>query len=95
MDTLRALVGSSPGGPGKPGGWRRKLKLASLRATKTLIQGIASAFPTAAAGAQILSVGYWETFGVSCLAAAITAVVSLLNNVATFLPIDPTQQDAG
>lgn len=80
------LIGSSPGST-----VAEKAKVAALRALRTLIQGIAAAFPAAGPGSAILSTTYWETFGYSCLAALITAVVSFLNNVATFLPQDPTQ----
>lgn len=46
-------------------------------------------------GTGILDASYWEAFGVSVLGALITAVVSFLQNVATFFPEDPTQQDPG
>ncbi len=90
--TLAVVFGSSPGGSGEPGGWPLKVRLAALRALRTLIQGIAAAFPAAGPGQAILGAGYWETFGYSCLAALITAVVSFLNNVADFLPTDPSQK---
>lgn len=88
MSTLTILAGSSPGAT-----IGRKAKLALLRALRTLIQGIASAFPSAGAGTVVLSTGYWETFGYACIAAGITALVSFLQNVATILPTDPTQTD--
>ncbi len=81
------LLGSSPGGTIK-----EKARVAFLRALKTLIQGIAAAFPSGGAGAAILGTGYWKTFGVACLTALITAFASFLNNVATFLPDDPSQK---
>ena len=86
MAITTALIGSSPGQT-----FVAKLKVASLRAMRTLLQGLASAFPSAGAGVIVLSTGYWETFGYACLAALITAGVSLLHNVATILPEDPTQ----
>ena len=87
MSTLQMIVGRSP--HTKTGGI--PVKSAAVRALRTLIQGVAGAFPAAGAGTAILSTGYWQTFGYSCLGAGITAVVSFLNNVATFLPEDPTQ----
>jgi hypothetical protein len=88
-DTLRVLIGSSPSPP--PGGGWSKARLALLRATRTFIQGIAAAFGAAGPGSAILSTTYWRTFGVSCLAALVTGVVSFLQNIARFLPEDPTQ----
>lgn len=81
------LLGSSPGQT-----VGEKVKVAFYRALRTLIQGVTAAFPSAGAGAAILSTGYWKTFGVSVLGAAITAGVTLLQNLAAFLPDDPTQQ---
>jgi hypothetical protein len=86
MAITTALIGSSPGQT-----FAAKLKVASLRALRTLLQGLASAFPSAGAGTVVLSTGYWETFGYVCLAALITAGVSFLQNVATIFPEDPTQ----
>ena len=86
-DNVLRVFGRSPGGS-----FTEVARKASLRALKTLIQGIAAAFPAAGAGAAILSIGYWETVGYSLLAAVITAFVSFLNNIATFLPQDPGQQ---
>jgi len=83
------LIGSAPATTAGA-----KVKLALWRAVRTLIQGIAAAFPSAGAGTVVLSTGYWETFVYACLAALITAVVSFLQNVASFLPDDPTQKPA-
>jgi uncharacterized protein len=69
----------------------QKLLLAFGRALRTTIQGVAAAFPAAGIGVAILSTGYWETVGYSVLAAGIAGLVSLLNNLASFLPSDPTQ----
>lgn len=91
MSALATIIGSSPGGPGAPGGWALKVKLATFRALRTLIQGVAAAFPAAGPGQAILGSSYWETFAYSCLVAVIAALVSFLNNVAAFLPQDPTQ----
>jgi hypothetical protein len=88
MAMATALIASSPGQT-----VAAKLKVASLRALRTLIQGIAGAFPSAGAGTVVLSTGYWQTFGYACLAALITAAVSFLQNVATILPADPAQGD--
>ena len=83
---MGSVLGSSPGGS-----FGEKMKLASLRAFRTLLQGIAAAFPAAGAGTGIVDAAYWKTFGYSCLAAGITALVSFLHNAAGFLPTDPTQ----
>jgi len=82
--SVTSLVSSAPG---KSVG--EKAKLAVLRALRTFIQGVAAALPAGGAGAEILSVGYWEMFGVSVLVAGFTALASLLQNLATFLPEDP------
>jgi hypothetical protein len=86
MAMATVLISSSPGQT--VGG---KLKSASLRALRTLLQGVTGAFPSAGAGTVVLSTGYWQTFGCVCLAAFITAIVSFLQNAATILPQDPTQ----
>lgn len=85
-----SIVGSAPGDT-----VNQKARLALLRALRTLIQGIAGAFPAAGAGTVILSTDYWHTFGFACLAALISAIVSFLQNVAGFLPTDPTQRPSG
>ena len=85
MGSTSAGVGSSPDERASD-----KFKLAVLRALRTLILGLAAAFPSAGAGTVVLSTGYWTTFCYACLAALITAIVSLLQNVASFLPEDPT-----
>lgn len=86
MAVATVLIGSSPGQTAAG-----KLKGASLRALRTLLQGAAGAFPSAGAGTVVLSTGYWRAFGYVCLAALITAAVSFLQNVASILPQDPTQ----
>jgi hypothetical protein len=87
-DTARGVIlSSSPGDT-----VRDKARGAALRALRTLIQGVGAAFPAAGVGTAVLSKGYWLTLGYSCLAAVITAVVSFLNNVAVFLPQDPSQK---
>lgn len=53
-------------------GWG-SVRSAGIRALRTLIQGVAGAFPAAGAGSAILTAGYWQTFGYSCLTAGITA----------------------
>src|SRR5262245_32093085 len=86
-----AIIGSSPASS-----FGEKVKLALWRALRTLLQGVAGAFPSAGAGTVVLSTGYWETFAYACLAAVVTALVSFIQNVAEFLPDDPTQKrDAG
>jgi hypothetical protein len=87
-DTLLpdAIIGRSPGD------WPENLATAALRALRTLLQGTAAAFPAAGAGTVILQTTYWNTFGYSCLAALIAALVSFIQNVAVFLPEDPTQR---
>jgi hypothetical protein len=86
MPTAAKILGSSPGGT-----TGEKAKTAFYRALRTLIQGLAAAFPAAGTGVAILSTGYWHTFAYACLAALITAIVSFLQNIATILPEDPTQ----
>lgn len=79
-----SIVASAPGDtPGE------KADLAFKRALRTLIQGIAGAFPAAGAGTVVLSTDYWHSFSFACLAALIAAVVSFLQNIAAFLPADP------
>jgi hypothetical protein len=70
----------------------QRLQLAALRALRTTLQSVAAAFPAAGAGTELLGAGYWRIFGYSLLAAGISGVVSFLNNIATFLPEDPTQR---
>jgi hypothetical protein len=86
MNTLAAVVGSSPGP------FLHAVRLAGLRALRTLLQGLAAALVSAAPGAAILHTGYWETLGFTCLGALFTAIASFLNNAAGFLPSDPTQK---
>lgn len=81
--TATSIMAAAPGS-----GWE-KIRTAGLRALRTLLQGIAGAFPAAGVGTAILSAGYWTTFGYSCLAALIAALVSFLHNVAGILPGDP------
>ncbi|MGL5829335.1 MAG: hypothetical protein ACRC0L_07180 [Angustibacter sp.] len=84
---LETVLGSSPAST-----IGEKAEKAAYKAARTLIQGVAGAFPSAGAGTVVLSTGYWQTFGYVCIAAAITALVSFLQNVAEFLPDDPTQK---
>ena len=86
MRYQNALIGSTPVGPP-----RERLELAVMRSLRTLLQGIAAAIPAASAGSAMLSIGYWTAIGYSCLGAVVTAGVSLLQNIAKFLPDDPTQ----
>ena len=69
-----------------------KAKGAALRALRTLVQGVAAAFPAAGVGSATLAKSYWLALGYSGLTAVITALVSFLNNVATFLPEDQLQK---
>ena len=87
MRLTSAVIGRSPGDFPGP-----RLTTAALRALRTLLQGIAAAFPAAGAGTVVLATTYWKAFGYSCLAALIAAMVSFLQNAAGFLPEDPTQQ---
>lgn len=89
MKTLSILIGGSPAGPG---GFSHKAMLAGLRALRTLIQGVAAALVTAFGGKVAFDASYAKTFGFLCLSALVTAAASFLNNVATFLPTDPTQR---
>jgi hypothetical protein len=81
-----AIIGRSPGGLG------RSVTTAALRALRTLLQGIAAAFPAVGTGTVVLATTYWKAFGYSCLAALIAAMISFLQNAAGFLPEDPTQR---
>jgi hypothetical protein len=81
-----AIIGRSPGDV------RARLGTAALRALRTLLQGMAAAFPAAGAGMVVLQATYWQTFAYSCLAALIAAIAAFLQNVAGILPEDPTQQ---
>lgn len=76
---------------GAPGDFRSRLRLSLLRALRTLLQGIAGAFPAAGVGTAVLATGYWQTFGYSCIAAGVAALVSVLQNIADIFPPDPTQ----
>jgi hypothetical protein len=87
VGALVKVLGSSPGTT-----FGDKLQVASLRATRTFLQGVAAAFPTGGVAASALDAGYWKAFGVAVVGAAITALVSFINNVASFLPEDPTQK---
>lgn len=80
MSVTDAEVGRSP-----EDRFSDRVRIAGLRALRTLLQGVAGAFPAAGVGATVLSLSYWEIFGYSCLAAGITALVSFLQNAADFL----------
>lgn len=84
MSFTEVVAGRAPGDR-----WPDRFRLAALRALRTLLQGIAGAFPASGLGTAVLSISYWQTFGYSCLAALITALVSFLQNTADFLPVDP------
>jgi hypothetical protein len=91
--SINVVEGVVLGGLGRlAGSIGAKLWLAFLRSLRTLLQGIAGAFPAAGVGTSILGSSYWLTFGYSVLAALIAAAVSFLQNVASFLPEDPTQK---
>ena len=89
INLVATLFGSAP----SLGGWGRKVLLAFLRALKTFIQGVAAALVSAFPGEHFFDVSYLKAFGFSVLAAGITAGASFLQNVAGFLPDDPTQTD--
>ncbi len=90
MSTIAALAAHAPGNS-----LGEKAKTAALRALRTFIQGVAAALVTGAAGTAIVTIGYWEMVGISVIGAAITALASFLQNIASFLPEDPTQKPAG
>jgi hypothetical protein len=87
VGVTEAVVGRAPGAT-----FGETAKLASYRALRTFIQGVAASLGTGAVGTSVLDASYWEAFGVSVLGALITAGVSFLQNIATFLPTDPTQK---
>lgn len=89
MAKLSAIVGSSPSGTG---GFGQKASLAGLRALRTLLQGVAAALVTAFGGEAAFDAGWGETFLFLLVSAVVTAVASFLNNIAGFLPVDPTQR---
>jgi hypothetical protein len=83
---ITAIAGKSPGN-----GWLDQLELASLRSLRTVLQGFAGAILTAFPGTTLFAVSYWRAFGFAMLAAVITGVASFIQNVASFLPDDPSQ----
>lgn len=85
MQVSNILLGRSPGVGGE------QARLAFWRAVRTVLQGIAAAFGTAGAGSAILTAGYWKMFAIACLGAVITGLASFIQNIASFLPEDPTQ----
>lgn len=89
MGAATAVFGRSPGDS-----MGAKFKLAVLRALRTFIQGAAVAFGSAGIGTGVVDTSYWKAFQFAMVAAAITALGSFLQNVAKFLPEDPTQQHA-
>jgi hypothetical protein len=90
MTAAAAILASAPGAS-----WGERIRLAALRASRTLVQGVVAAFPTAGAGTAVLSADYWQVFLLAFLGAVVTAVASFLQNIASFLPEDPTQRAAG
>lgn len=85
--SARAIIGSAPGAS-----WGDRVRLAALRAVRTLLQGIVAAFPTAGAGTAVLSASYWHTFTLAVLGALVTALASFIQNISLFLPADPPQR---
>jgi hypothetical protein len=79
---------------GAPGEFSERMRVAMLRAVRTLLQGVAGAFPAAGLGTAVLTTSYWATFGYSCIAAGVAALACLLQNVASIFPEDPTQKTA-
>ena len=63
-----------------------KLKPSGIKELRTLLQGLAAALGTGGAGSAVLGTGYWETVGVACIGAGITALASLLQGLAGQLP---------
>ena len=84
--TATEVLASAPGSTA-----RDKIGTAGLRSLRTLLQGVAGAFPAAGAGTAIVAATYWDAFAFAVLAAVIAAFVSFLQNIASFLPADPTQ----
>jgi len=87
---ITAAVATVVGGLPNILGWGARFKLAGLRALKTFLQGVVAALPASGAGQAILGTTYWKTFGYSVLAAAIAGAASFIQNMANFLPDDPT-----
>ena len=86
MAFMDVVFGSAPGES-----WHERLRNSAARAVRTLLQGIAGAFPAAGAGTVVLTASYWEAFGYAVLAAAIGGLVSFLQNLAG-PGVDPTQR---
>lgn len=84
MSIVTAVAAHAPGIT-----FSERLSAAMLRALRTLLQGLAGAFPAAGMGTAILTTSYWTSFGYAALAAVVTALISFLHNVADFLPTDP------
>lgn len=89
MSTATIVLGRSP-----VSDTGSQFKLALLRALRTFIQGLAVAFGSAGVGTGLINTSYWNAFLFAVMAAGITAMASFLQNVAKFLPEDPTQQHA-
>ena len=85
--TTAAIFGGAPGDT-----WGDRFRLAGFRALRTLLQAVVAALPTAGVGSAVLSAGYWQTFLVALVGALVTAIASFLQNIAGFLPTDPTQR---
>jgi hypothetical protein len=86
MNVGALVLGGSPSGDGF---WSKVAK-AGWRALRTLLQGIAAAFPAAGPGSTIVNATYWKTFWASVLVAVTAALVSFFQNVAIAVP-DPGQ----
>ena len=88
MQAVKAVFGSVPHNVDN---WSDRSELAGLRALRTFLQAIAAALVAGGAGATVIDVSYWEGFLVAAIGAALAAVASFLQNIATFLPDDPGQ----
>ena len=88
MSIVTAVAAHAPGIT-----FSERLRTALLRALRTLLQGLAGAFPAAGMGTVVLTTGYWTSFGYAALAAVVTAIISFLHNVSDFLPTDPHSGD--
>ena len=84
MKLSTAVLGGAPGDS-----LGDKLKLSALRAFRTFLQGVAAAFPAGGAGAAIPAPATGRRSAWAVLGAGITAIASLLQNVASNLSRGP------
>jgi hypothetical protein len=80
-----SLLGGSPAAT-----FKEKVRKATWRAGRTLLQGIVGAFPAAGPASTVVDATYWRTWWASVLVAMTAALVSFMQNVVSAIP-DPGQ----